>query len=75
MIGDEYGFEGEQVIEVDFVELLHQTEQAILVRPENGEKIWIPKKWVSPETELFNKGDVGTLVVARWWALENGLED
>ncbi len=75
MIGDEYGYEGEDVAQVPFAELLHQTELAVLIRCEDGEKFWIPKKWVSAETEMFNKGDVGTLVIARWWAVENGLED
>lgn len=71
----DYEYEGDDAVEVPLVELLHQTELAILVRPETGEKVWIPKKWVSEETELYQKGDVGSLFVARWWALENGLED
>ncbi len=73
MTGDEYGYDKADVEEFLFVEFLHETEKAILVKFEDGQKLWIPKCWVSPETEIFEKGDVGTLFIARWWALDNDL--
>lgn len=73
MIGDDYGYDQADLEELPLTEFLHETEKAILVRLDDGQKLWIPKQWVSPETAIFEKGDVGTLFIARWWALDNDL--
>lgn len=59
---------------IDDAECLHETAKAILVRIEAGKEYWVPKSVVSEEdSEVNAPGDVGTLVVQKWFAEKEGL--
>lgn len=64
----------DQFVRVE-VEIKHETELALLcVVAEDGREIWIPKSQViEAGSEVFIKGDVGTLAVTEWLAEKEGL--
>lgn len=35
---------------------------------------WVPRKWLHADNEVNQYGDHGKLVVALWWAVQEGLE-
>ena len=52
-----------------------QTDKAIKVRDiddpfDTG--FWVPQSVVHDDSEVYRLEDEGTLVVLRWWAVENG---
>ena len=49
------------------VECKAETDMAILVDLYGDEK-WIPKSVIADESEVIEKGDIGELVVSRWFA-------
>lgn len=51
----------------------HETEKAILCNID-GEKIWIPKSQIQPDSEVFELGTEGFLVVSRWFAERENLD-
>jgi hypothetical protein len=56
--------------------VIRETEQAILVRaPEIDEDVWVPKSQIDEDSEVFEMGTEGALIVARWLALKNGWID
>jgi hypothetical protein len=69
----------EQSHTVEDVEVLAETERALLCRSEElaaatGEKkTWVPRSQVDDESAIQRRGDVGYLIVSRWWAREVGL--
>lgn len=52
----------------------HETEKALLVKlydhAERGE-LWIPKSQIDEDSEVFEKGNEGEVIVTRWWAQRN----
>lgn len=48
------------------------TSNAILVDVD-GEEVWIPQSCVHDDSEVWKRGDEGTLVVTRWIAEKKGL--
>lgn len=44
-----------------------ETEKALLVRTEEGDEIWVPKSVVDEDSEVYQKGDEGTLTVQEWF--------
>ncbi len=59
--------------EIDDVVCTYETENAILCEI-GGEKVWVPRKLISEESFVAEKGDEGVLIVAEWFALQNDLE-
>lgn len=51
------------------------TPKAILCEFPDGVKRWVPKSAVLPASEVHDKGDVGTLVVAEWLSDQWDKED
>lgn len=51
------------------------TPKALMVRVEGVEPFWVPRSQVMEGTDVFDKGDVGTLVMPRWLAEKRGLGD
>lgn len=41
----------------------------------DGEEIWIPKRQIHDDSEVYAKGHTGKLVITRWIAEEKGLVD
>jgi hypothetical protein len=59
---------------IDDVICVKSTEKAILVDVA-GEEFWIPQSQVTEDSEVWQEGDEGTLVVTDWIAREKGLSD
>lgn len=59
---------------VDFPEAscLKETPKAILVNRGKGD-LWVPKSVIHDDSEVYEEGHEGTLIVKRWWAEEKGL--
>lgn len=57
----------------DDVEVVAQTEKAIRVRFDDGREAWIPQTCVDADSECWKLKDTGTLVLAEWFALREGL--
>jgi hypothetical protein len=57
------------------VEVLRESEKALLVRPRDGdEDVWIPKTQIHEDSEVFSlKSSPGTMMVTRWIAEQKGL--
>lgn len=51
-----------------------ETDKALLVRFEEDprEEVWIPKSQISEESEVYEKGTSGKLVIKKWFAKEKG---
>ena len=54
-------------IEIEDVEVIADTEKAILCVIE-GKQHWIPQSQVREDSEVWKKGDKGTLIISRWIA-------
>lgn len=67
----------EETFEVPEATVTAETEKAIRVRSrylDDGEA-WVPQSQVSDESEVWAKGDTGTLVVTTWFARQRGWLD
>ena len=51
---------------------IQETRLAILVCVD-GKQAWIPQSHVDDDSEVWKKGDSGTLVISEWAAIKNGL--
>jgi hypothetical protein len=55
-------------------EALHETDKALLVYiPEFNEEHWIPKSQIKADSEVYEEGTSGTLVIGEWIAEKIGL--
>lgn len=54
---------------------LRATDKAIFVSFENedGAGMWIPQSVVHDDSEVYEVGQEGDVIVKRWWAEERGL--
>ena len=52
-----------------------ETEKAIFVYgvTDSEDGIWVPKSLVDDDSEVYKKGDEGTLVLPEWFAVKEGL--
>jgi len=48
--------------------------KAILVKLPTGEKHWIPVSQVHEDSEVWNEGDEGSLVLSEWICAQKGIE-
>ena len=53
---------------------LRETEKAILVELNDGQELWVPKSQVDDDSEVYQKGDTGSLVITAWFASREGLD-
>lgn len=60
-------------VSFDDVEVIGATEKAIRVRFDDGREEWCPQSQVHEDSEVWKRGDTGTLVVTEWWATRAGL--
>ncbi len=51
---------------------IRETPKAILVVIEDDE-VWVPKSVVHDDSEVYEEGHEGTLVLHEWWARKEGL--
>lgn len=61
-----------ETVEFEDVECLVDSGEAILVLID-GEKHWIPQSQVDEDSEVWRKGDVGSLIITEWIAEKKGL--
>jgi hypothetical protein len=51
----------------------HETADAILVEADEfDEPVWIPKSCIDDDSEVYEDGTEGTLIVKKWFAKKNG---
>lgn len=61
-------------VEVGRGEVVAETDLAICVELEgHDDEVWIPKSQISDDSEIWQKGDEGELVVNKWFAEKEGL--
>lgn len=56
---------------------IRETDRAILVDfgdedDDGGEEVWIPKSVVHDDSEVYEDGGTGEVIVETWWAEANG---
>lgn len=56
----------------DDVEVVQETEAALLCRID-GKDVWIPKSQIDDDSEVYEKGTEGELVVSQWIAEQKKL--
>lgn len=61
-----------ETVRIDEVFAKRETEKALLCEIE-GEDHWVPKSQIHDDSEVFEEGHKGTLVVTAWYARKNGL--
>ena len=49
-------------------ECVRETDAAILVELDSGDKKWLPKSIIHDDSEVWKEGQTGELVVDRWFA-------
>jgi hypothetical protein len=54
------------------VSVLKESEKALLIDFE-GEEHWIPKSQVHDDSDVYEEGDLGTIIISRWIAGQKGL--
>lgn len=59
-------------VSIDDVEAVRETENALLCNI-GGEEVWIPKSQIHDDSEVFEEGHSGTLVIPEWLATEKKL--
>ena len=59
-------------VEFADVEAIHETDDALLCLIDE-EKVWIPKTQVKDDSEVYEIGHKGKLVVSEWIATMKGL--
>jgi hypothetical protein len=61
--------------EVEDVRCIHESEKALKIRLNGVDRrdLWVPRSAVSPESEVQEVGDEGTLLVATWYAEREAL--
>lgn len=54
---------------------LRNSGKALLVELDDapGEPMWIPQSQIEEDSEVYDKGHEGDVIVTDWWAGKNGL--
>jgi hypothetical protein len=68
-------------VTVDECEAKAATANALLVVGDGLKKyysdgsngLWVPRSVIHDDSEVFEKGDTGTLVLKTWWAEDRGI--
>ena len=62
----------EQTVELEDVTVEAETDLALLCIIDDKQR-WIPKSVVHEDSEVQSEGDIGTIIVMRWFAEKEGL--
>lgn len=60
-----------ETVRIDGARCVRETAMAILVEVDDAE-YWIPKSQIDDDSEVYQDGDEGTLVIPEWLASEKG---
>jgi len=63
----------EDVVRVD-ARIIRATEKAVLAVIDD-EEVWIPQSVIHDDSDVWQEGDDGELVIQGWWARKTGLGD
>lgn len=56
----------------DNVTIKHVTDKGgVLVKFEEGGEHWLPAKAIHDDSDVFKKGDSGSIAVCNWWLEDN----
>ena len=47
---------------------IRATDRAVLIKFDDGNEDWIPRTQISTESEVYDKGTEGTVVITKWLA-------
>lgn len=61
-------------IELEGVLAVRETARALLIRTATGEQHWVPKSVIHEDSEVYQDGDGGKLIIAAWFAEKEGIE-
>lgn len=64
--------DGDEPVTLSDVTVEHETDQALLCEI-HGEKVWIPKSQITDDSEVYEAGTEGDLVITHWIAEKKGL--
>lgn len=65
---------GEDGAHLGYATVIAVSAKAIRVKiKESGETHWIPSSVIHDDSEVFDRGHEGELVVKQWWAEKEGL--
>jgi hypothetical protein len=67
-----WGVPNAQVAAIENVVALRATEKALLCEVD-GQQVWIPQALISDDSEVWEPGQEGDLVIPMWLAEEKGL--
>ena len=62
-----------EVAEFEGAVAIKETAKALLCRI-NGTEHWVPKSQIDDDSEVYEEGGEGKLVVNMWWCERNGIE-
>lgn len=62
----------QDTVTLDEVTSIHATEQAVLCLIDSR-KVWVPQSVIHDDSEVFEAGQSGKLVIFSWWAVREGL--
>jgi hypothetical protein len=65
--------EGSRPVSLGEGKALRETEKALLVSLESGEEKWLPKSQIHDDSEVWEVGQSGDVVVKKWFAEKEGL--
>jgi len=58
------------------VTAIAETEKALLCAyDDDGDSFWVPKSQIHDDSEVYEKGNKGTILVSKWWAEKEGFDD
>lgn len=58
----------------EFSDVTCDVETALAIHVNiNGQRLWIPQKQIDDRSEVWKRGDRGTLVISQWIAEQKGL--
>lgn len=67
----------EDKVEIEGAIVVRETEKALQVRANWDVGIqrleWVPKSQIDDDSEVWKLGQMGTLIVSRWWAVKAGV--
>lgn len=64
--------EFKEKVRIEDVVVKKQTDKALLCEI-NGDDVWIPQSQIDDDSEVWNEGDEGTLVISQWIAEQKEL--
>lgn len=69
---EDRGARATEFVTIDDVTALRSSDKALLCVID-GEHLWVPQSQIADDSEVYERGHEGKLVVTHWWASERGL--